>query len=39
MLKRSIKKGDIITYDDVEQTKESTIWKLRSLQDREFQLD
>ncbi|SES92136.1 Predicted homoserine dehydrogenase, contains C-terminal SAF domain [Oceanobacillus limi] len=36
VLKKSIKKGEVITYDDVEQTKESTIWKLRSIQDREF---
>ncbi|RDW20690.1 NAD(P)H-dependent oxidoreductase [Oceanobacillus chungangensis] len=32
-LTRSIKKGEIITYDDIIQTKESTIWKLRSMQD------
>ncbi|WP_047982679.1 NAD(P)H-dependent oxidoreductase [Ornithinibacillus contaminans] len=36
MLKRPVKKGEIITYDMVDQTKESTIWKLRSIQDREF---
>ncbi|MFB4167227.1 NAD(P)H-dependent oxidoreductase [Virgibacillus sp. JSM 102003] len=33
-LKSAIKKGDIITYDDIEQTNESTIWKLRSMQDK-----
>jgi predicted homoserine dehydrogenase-like protein len=32
-LRRSIEKGKIITYDDVVQTKESTIWRLRKLQD------
>lgn len=32
-LKRSIKKGEIITYDDVIQTNESTIWRLRRMQD------
>jgi predicted homoserine dehydrogenase-like protein len=36
VLKSSVKKGDIITYNDVEQTKESTIWKLRSIQDKDF---
>ncbi|MGK7378315.1 NAD(P)H-dependent oxidoreductase [Planococcus sp. 1R117A] len=35
-LKRSIKKGEIITYDDVVQTKESTIWRLRRMQDDTF---
>ncbi|ASN04377.1 NAD(P)H-dependent oxidoreductase [Virgibacillus necropolis] len=35
-MKKAVKKGDIITYDAIEQTKESTIWKLRSMQDREF---
>ncbi|SFE12175.1 Predicted homoserine dehydrogenase, contains C-terminal SAF domain [Lentibacillus persicus] len=34
-LKNAVKKGDVITYDDVEQTKESTIWKLRALQDKQ----
>ncbi|MFE4047585.1 NAD(P)H-dependent oxidoreductase [Priestia sp. YIM B13490] len=29
---RSIKQGEIITYGDIEQEKESMIWKLRSLQ-------
>lgn len=32
-LKRSIKKGEIIAYEDVVQTKESTIWRLRRMQD------
>ncbi|BAB04493.1 NAD(P)H-dependent oxidoreductase [Halalkalibacterium halodurans] len=32
-VKRPIKKGEIITYDDVEQKKESTIWRLRRIQD------
>lgn len=35
-LKRSVKKGDIVTYDDVVQTKESTIWRLRRIQDETF---
>ncbi|WP_200410914.1 NAD(P)H-dependent oxidoreductase [Virgibacillus salexigens] len=35
-LKKSIKKGDIITYDDILQTKETTIWKLRAIQDKDF---
>ncbi|MDN3450658.1 NAD(P)-dependent oxidoreductase [Planococcus sp. APC 3906] len=35
-LKRSIKKGQIISYDDVVQTKESTIWRLRRMQDDTF---
>lgn len=35
-LKKAVKKGDIITYDAIEQTKESTIWKLRSMQDRDL---
>lgn len=29
---RPVKKGEIITFDDIEQEKESMIWKLRSLQ-------
>ncbi|MFB1083090.1 NAD(P)H-dependent oxidoreductase [Jeotgalibacillus sp. JSM ZJ347] len=32
-LKRSVKKGELITYQDVVQTKESTIWRLRRMQD------
>jgi predicted homoserine dehydrogenase-like protein len=32
-LKRAIKKGEVITYDDVVQTQESTIWRLRRMQD------
>ena len=32
---RSVKKGEIITFGDIEQEKESMIWKLRSLQDME----
>ncbi len=35
-LKRSIQKGEIITYDDVVQTQESTIWRLRRIQDDTF---
>ncbi len=35
-LKRSIQKGEIISYDDVVQTKESTIWRLRRMQDETF---
>ncbi|RSL30856.1 NAD(P)-dependent oxidoreductase [Salibacterium salarium] len=30
---RDVKKGEILTYNDIEQTKESTIWRLRMLQD------
>lgn len=36
VLKRAVKKGDILTYDDIEQERESTIWKLRSLQAQSF---
>lgn len=36
VVKRAVKKGDILTYDDIEQEKESTIWKLRSLQAKSF---
>ncbi|MEZ0480409.1 NAD(P)H-dependent oxidoreductase [Planococcus sp. SSTMD024] len=32
-LKRPVQKGEIITYDDVVQTQESTIWRLRRIQD------
>lgn len=32
-LKRAIKKGEFIAYEDVVQTKESTIWRLRRMQD------
>ncbi|MGJ7919024.1 NAD(P)H-dependent oxidoreductase [Neobacillus sp. LXY-4] len=32
-LLRSVKKGEIISYDDVVQTKPSTIWNLRKMQD------
>lgn len=35
-MRRAIKKGEIVSYDDIEQTKESTIWKLRAMQDREY---
>ncbi len=35
-MKRSVKKGEIIKYDDVVQTKESTIWRLRKMQDEMF---
>lgn len=35
-LKRSIQKGEIISYSDVVQTKESTIWRLRRMQDETF---
>ncbi|TWT28260.1 NAD(P)H-dependent oxidoreductase [Planomicrobium sp. CPCC 101110] len=38
-LKRSIKKGEIITYDDVVQTVDSTIWRLRRMQDETFKTD
>ncbi|MCT9855767.1 NAD(P)H-dependent oxidoreductase [Priestia megaterium] len=31
---RSVKQGEIITYGDIEQEKESMIWKLRSLQEQ-----
>ncbi|MDQ0298905.1 putative homoserine dehydrogenase-like protein [Salibacterium salarium] len=30
---RDVKKGETLTYNDIEQTKESTIWRLRMLQD------
>lgn len=33
---RPVKKGEIITYQDVEQTVESTIWRLRKMQDHEW---
>ncbi|WP_188455004.1 NAD(P)H-dependent oxidoreductase [Virgibacillus oceani] len=33
VMKKSVKKGDIITYDAITQTKRSTIWSLRELQD------
>lgn len=33
VMKKAVKKGDIITYNDIEQTKESFIWKLRTIQD------
>ncbi|MCM3788017.1 SAF domain-containing protein [Domibacillus indicus] len=32
VVKRAVKKGEILTYNDIEQEKESVIWKLRSLQ-------
>lgn len=35
-LKRPVQKGEIITYDDVVQTQESTIWRLRRIQDDTF---
>ncbi|MGH2316316.1 NAD(P)H-dependent oxidoreductase [Planococcus sp. SE5232] len=38
-LKRDIKKGEIISYDDVEQTKDSTIWRLRRMQDDTFKAE
>lgn len=38
-LKRDIKKGEIISYDDVEQTKDSTIWRLRRMQDDTFKTE
>lgn len=37
-LRRDIKKGEIISYDDVEQTKDSTIWRLRRMQDETFKV-
>ncbi|UUZ79828.1 SAF domain-containing protein [Paenibacillus sp. P26] len=33
-LTRSVKAGEIITYDAVEQTENSVIWELRKLQDQ-----
>ncbi|GLC87142.1 NAD(P)H-dependent oxidoreductase [Lysinibacillus piscis] len=36
IVKRAVKKGEILTYDDIEQQNESTIWKLRSLQEKSF---
>lgn len=38
-LKRDIKKGDIVTYEDVEQTMDSTIWRLRRMQDDTFKAE
>lgn len=38
-LKRDIKKGEVISYDDVEQTKDSTIWRLRRMQDDTFKTE
>lgn len=38
-LKRDIKKGEIIGYSDVEQTKDSTIWRLRRMQDDTFKAE
>lgn len=38
-LKRDIKKGEVITYDDVEQTVDSTIWRLRRMQDDTFKAE
>ena len=38
-LKRDIKKGEVISYDDVEQTKDSTIWRLRRMQDDTFKAE
>ncbi|MCH4825422.1 NAD(P)H-dependent oxidoreductase [Planococcus halocryophilus] len=35
-LKQNIKKGEIISYADIEQTKDSTIWRLRRMQDETF---
>ncbi|UFT98600.1 NAD(P)-dependent oxidoreductase [Radiobacillus kanasensis] len=34
VMKRPVKKGEIITYDVIEHKQETTIWNLRSLQDR-----
>lgn len=33
VMKKDVKKGDVVTYDDIEQTKQSTIWSLRGMQD------
>ncbi|MUG72356.1 NAD(P)H-dependent oxidoreductase [Paenibacillus validus] len=33
-VKRAVRAGEIITYDDVEQTASSVIWELRKLQDQ-----
>ncbi|MFS0675172.1 NAD(P)H-dependent oxidoreductase [Ornithinibacillus sp. 179-J 7C1 HS] len=33
VMTRAVKKGEIITYDSIHQTKPSTIWSLRELQD------
>lgn len=35
IVQKDIKKGDVITYDAVEQTKLTTIWTLRKLQDQQ----
>ncbi|SFL56191.1 NAD(P)H-dependent oxidoreductase [Salibacterium qingdaonense] len=31
---RDVQKGETLTYNDIEQTKESTIWRLRRLQEQ-----
>ncbi len=36
VMRRAVKKGEIVTYDDIEQEKESMIWKLRALQATSF---
>jgi len=33
VMRKAVNKGDIITYDSIQQTKRSTIWSLRDLQD------
>lgn len=38
-VKRDIKKGEVIGYSDVEQTKDSTIWRLRRMQDDTFKAE
>lgn len=35
IVQKDIKKGDVISFDAIEQTKDSTIWTLRRLQDQQ----
>lgn len=30
---KDVKKGEVVTFDDIKQTKQSTIWSLRDMQD------
>jgi predicted homoserine dehydrogenase-like protein len=38
VLKRSIKKGEVITFEDVEVTKDLIIWELRRLMERDLSI-
>jgi predicted homoserine dehydrogenase-like protein len=37
-LTRNVKKGEVITYDDIEQTNSQIIWELRKLMERDASL-